>query len=534
MAKVDNVNTTDMVAAIELGCRTMQNVFNADDGHCPFFSSQIRPLTQFAFSEFHGESHVPGRHLNALLTAEDVVGITLNENAVDHHRRAAFLSFSGAVPLPLNRPACDAAPTNFCPHNLREGLHALYALVKFRDDCKARELAERCIASVRALWQPDSGWDVRQLESLGLTYRPAEGLIHGIGRMLGPLVKYYRQTGHNPALELAHILKEKAIATGLSPGDKLDARKLGTNHIHSITCVTSSLAQFAELLGDAALMTHVKALYDNSFQQLRDEIGWSPESLTQDHSDHGEANNSGDLLETALILGRWGHSECYHDAERMLRCHLLPAQLRDISFIKDPPNPGGIDALRDVANRHLGAFGFPAPYGHLSLGEGRGNLSFNMDIVGGTVGSLCEAYRHIAATGSDGIAVNLHFDVENDAISVQSPYTHACLRMVPKISAALRVRLPPWVDGDQLRVEGYQGPMDRLSTRLQGHGSLCFPAVQAHQPIVVHYPLAENEIELSEDLHRQSIRVRLRGDAVIAMENFGAELTFFDSLESSR
>ena len=100
MAKVDNVNTTDMVAAIELGCRTMQNVFNADDGHCPFFSSQIRPLTQFAFSEFHGESHVPGRHLNALLTAEDVVGITLNENAVDHHRRAAFLSFSGAVRLP--------------------------------------------------------------------------------------------------------------------------------------------------------------------------------------------------------------------------------------------------------------------------------------------------------------------------------------------------------------------------------------------------------------------------------------------------
>jgi len=45
--------------------------------------------------------------------------------------------------------------------------------------------------------------------------------------------------------------------------------------------------------------------------------------------------------------------------------------------------------------------------------------------------------------------------------------------------------------------------------------------------------LPENEIELSEDLHRQSIRVRLRGDAVIAMENFGAELTFFDSLESS-
>ena len=41
--------------------------------------------------------------------------------------------------------------------------------------------------------------------------------------------------------------------------------------------------------------------------------------------------------------------------------------------------------------------------------------------------------------------------------------------------------------------------------------------------------LQEQELVLCERLHNRPIRVRMRGDAVVAMENFGAELTFFDS-----
>ncbi len=77
--------------------------------------------------------------------------------------------------------------------------------------------------------------------------------------------------------------------------------------------------QCADLLGDGSLMMRVKAFFDNGLWAMRDEIGWSPERLTQENSDHGEANNTGDILETALILGRWGYPEYYHDAERILR-----------------------------------------------------------------------------------------------------------------------------------------------------------------------------------------------------------------------
>ena len=51
MAKLARVNDRDIAAAIRLGCRTMQNVFNADDEQVPFFRSLIEPETLLAHSE---------------------------------------------------------------------------------------------------------------------------------------------------------------------------------------------------------------------------------------------------------------------------------------------------------------------------------------------------------------------------------------------------------------------------------------------------------------------------------------------------
>ena len=233
--------------------------------------------------------------------------------------------------------------------------------------------------------------------------------------------------------------------------------------------------------------------------------------------DRGEANNTGDILETALILGRWGYPEAYHDAERILRGHLLPSQLRDTSFIVDPPNPDHVDGLRDVADRHLGAFGFPAPYGHESLGTG--HVSFNMDIVGGAVGSLCEAYRDAARFDQAGHWVNLLFDHETAAISVESIYTHRALSITVKRPRPLFIRLPPWVPAGGVTVEGMSGTF-RVT-----RGYLFAPQPPLRQAINISFPLPQQELVLAP--HPRDIRVRLRGDAVTEMDNFGADLTFF-------
>ena len=259
MTKVKCVNGTDITDAIRLGCRTMQNVFNADDNQVPFFRSTVRPSAALSFNAYASESHVPGRHLNALLNAEDAAGVELDESAVENHRRAAFLSYSGPVAFPLNRQTTDGPPVNFCPHNLREGFHALYALARYRNDDEASALAERSIADIVDLWSEEGGWDLNRLAALGLHYQECQGFLHGEARMLGPLVKLYRTTGCGPALELALVLKEKAIGEFFLPDGGFDSKRFATRHIHSITCVLSSLAQLADLVGDGSLMMRVKA-----------------------------------------------------------------------------------------------------------------------------------------------------------------------------------------------------------------------------------------------------------------------------------
>ena len=521
MTKLSDVNTTDIVDAVRLGCRAMSRVLNADDNGVPFFDVVARPEPKMSFCPHTSEAHVPGRFLNAMLTAEDVLGIDPDEEAVEKITRAAFLAYQGTLPLPLNRSEIGGRPVNFLPHHIREGFHALYALAAYRDSRRAREFAEAGIDTIFKYWDASSGWDYQRLESdHAIVIEKSQNFLNGLGRSIGPLVKYYRATGYGPALDLAIALKDKAVAEYfMEDGAYQDAHGV---HCHSTTCVTSSLAQLADLTGDANLLNRVKAFYDNGLWQIRDALGWSIESMQPgENYGRGEVNNSADILETALILGSWGFSDYFHDAERILRGHLLPSQLRDVSFIVDPSNPENEDGKRDVADRIKGSFGFPAPYGHQPV-----NLSlvkFNTDIVGGTVGALCEAFRHATRFDRAGHWVNLLFDHETSAIRVKSPYTHSALRITLKRPGPLSLRVPPWVDFPSVKLEGVTGQPRESS------GYVLFATPPVNREITVEFPLTRQEITLKNPA--SPIRVRLEGDGVTAMDNLGADLTFFDSIE---
>ena len=518
--KQRHVNTTDIGSGIRAGCRTMASVFNADDNDIPFFGSQVWPDPHLAFSSVHSESHVPGRHLNALLTAESL-GFPIDEEAVEKHARAAFFSYGGPLPLPLNRERVDGPLENFRPHNVREGFHALYALARFRDSARARDLAEASIATIGRLWNPDRGWtEDRIAAEHGINFHHQGTFITGLGRAIGPLVKYYRATSYGPALELAILMKEKAVAEYFLADGSYDTDRFG-DHTHSTTCVMSSLAQLTDLLNDAPLMERVRSFYTSGLWEIRDQLGWVIESSAPDAPpERGEANNTGDILETALILGRWGYAEAYDDAEHILRGHLLPSQLRDVSWIAEPPNPAGDDGRHDVARRHWGAYGFPAPYGHRPVGLPR--VAFNMDIVGGAVASLCEAYRDATRHDATGHWVNLLFDQQTDAIKVESPYTGDGLAVTLKRPGPLFVRIPAWADAASVAVRGFPAPPRRTGRYLL----LAMPPVGRRLSFTLDPPA--NELLLRHRTH--DIRVRLRGDEVTAMDNFGQKLTFFDPI----
>ena len=59
---------------------------------------------------------------------------------------------------------------------------------------------------------------------------------------------------------------------------------------------------------------------------------------------------------------------------------------------------------------------------------------------------------------------------------------------------------------------------------------LFLPQHPVGTPVTLSYELPTREVVLQ---HRtRDIRVRLEGDSVVAMDNFGADLTFFDPIDS--
>jgi hypothetical protein len=287
----------------------------------------------------------------------------------------------------------------------------------------------------------------------------------------------------------------------------------------------SSLALLAELTNDQSLKQRVRSFYDNGLWQMRDQIGWSIEDTrVEDNCGRGEANNSGDIVETALLLASWGDTQYYGDVERILRSHLLPSQLRDVSFVVEPDNPGSVDGLSNVAARLQGGFGFPAQYGHEPAGIWESNkprIGFNLDIVGGAVDSLCFAYEAVARSDASGHWINLLFDHQTEDLQVRSPYIHERLGVKLKQPGPLHVRL---ISGLNLE------PADDRSARARvenGYAVIDNPEVGRWIEFDCALPIRDEILTWNA----AETRARFRGDEVIAMENFGTDLTFFEPLD---
>jgi hypothetical protein len=176
------------------------------------------------------------------------------------------------------------------------------------------------------------------------------------------------------------------------------------------------------------------------------------------------------------------------------------------------------DGKRNVAERHFGAFGFPASYGHQPVDAK--SIGFNMEVVGGAVGSLCEAWRAATTFDKSCHHVNLLFARESDAISIKSVYPLGALKVEVRKEAPLMVRLPRLVSRDGVALEGIES-----TPRFEGN-SIAIDKTVVGKPIRIPMPPRVSEIELDHHSHR--IKVRMRRDSVVAVENFGMPLTFFD------
>ena len=516
-ARVQNVNATDLRAAVTSACHVMGQIFNPDDNGRPYMYTRIWPDGWLGFSPWHGAIQMSGRHLDALLAAEHAFDLPALDPVIAAHTKAAFFSLS-AGPLPGNHRDPGGPLVEVDEHSIREALHGLHALVRYRNSDQAHTAAEALIRDVQRLWGRNEDWDEQAIEhtyGLPMVVRPT--FVEGVGRAIGPLVKFHETTRSPEALSLAQHLADHATTHAFLADGKYDAERLGA-HCHSTTCTLSGLARLADLTGDQHLLNRTRQFYDHGLPTIRDEVGWVRERHHREsagfHPEQGEMNNVGDIIETAVILGRHFGDSYYQDAERYLRCQLLPSQVRDLSFMEEV---AGGDERRDLQTRLLGVFGFSAVYGHLP--KGKHEAAPSLDIVGGATASLCAAQQAIAPTVNGATHINMLFDYESDDICIESPYTGPVLRITPKTAGDIHVRIPTWADIDTITVNSHPAqPLVR-------NNRLILFEPQIGQPIEIGLPLPDMHVQIHHDEH--VIEAELRGDSMLAMDDLGAGLAYF-------
>lgn len=520
--KYVEINNSNIELTIKEGLRPMQHLFDSKHDNLPFFENMMAGGAFFGNSHHptYSVSHIPGRWLNALLNAEDTLGVKIDETAIENLRRWAYISVEKAG---IGLPACIDTNTfdviGQCDlHNLREVMHAYYALVKYRKDEKALSLAMTVIETVDKYFDFDNCRFNQELykQETGGTITANYPFPLSFGRYIGPLVKLYKACGCEQALKQAIKLKDTCFKFILNENGDYDPVTFG-NHTHSTTAMISSLAQLGELLGDMEILDRVKKFLENGMKHIALDFGWCLEVYDRDNF-RGEVNNTSDIMEACLILGKAGFTEYFARAERILRAHFLPSQLLDTHFIPEMTDPGD-EKTYMIHELSKGAFGFPYPYGHEY--EPGSMISFNWDIVGGAVGGLCEAYRSIVTKKDGFINVNLLFDYKDDDIEISSPYDSGTMKVSMKKNVdCVKIRLSSAFDVEKIYTDSCEYLID---------GDFLYllkPKCGTKVEIVLQMK------ERDEEYHfrYRVIKMRWRGESVIAAESAGKRLCYFKEM----
>lgn len=206
-----STNTTNLQAAIDLGCVPMERTYDPMRDRLPYFGNQVvgTAVGSVHFANY-SIAHVPGRWLNALLSAEAAIGRPADHDAIDTLARWTYRAFEGPFAL---AKFIDPETLTVLPkadlHNLREGLRALLALVAHRGDERARGLADANVDLVSRFFDDTTGkWNESAFSNsypgeTSFTCGPTFTFPVAFGRMIGPVIKCQRATGSEAALALA-------------------------------------------------------------------------------------------------------------------------------------------------------------------------------------------------------------------------------------------------------------------------------------------------------------------------------------------
>ena len=499
---MQHLKPVDMLNHIRLGLNSLVGGLDPTNKHMPYWSIGFAEgkLKAFRHSGAWDWCHDVARAIHAIGMAERATGEGIDEAIWSDLADLQIALFNEADNLPGTADN-DTGERFVHLHNIRESTHALNALLRRGDD-RAREWSRRMIRTVRAALEDDGAIQLDRLPSYVSEYnhQPSQE-----GRAVDALVRNYRITGDEVALELAGLMTSYALEHCFTPEGAL--KEAAGTHGHSLNAIIAGMLDLALLTKDADLLNRAKTIYDVGCPRYNSSFGWSMESLHKFHP-RGESNNTGDLLRAALLLGRAGWANYFEDAERILRGHLLPSQVIDVDDLPDEPNETD-DSLHRRASRLRGGFSFPTPNDYLLNPDA---TIATYDITSGAVDGLCEAFSSIITSDDAGIRINLLFSHEAEGARVTSHLSQTGhLEIENRTDRPLLVRIPSWVDKKDvcLKVNGAETQKIFIQSYLLITGN------ETPSSSIITFPMRETRTV--ESICFENYTIDWRGDQIIAM-----------------
>ena len=445
----------DIKPAMQLAGRHLIGMLAPQWGYFPHFRMIVNPDHAAQLKLFKPHHNV-GRWPDAMLRLEAATGFE-----IPGHIDAAALDtlrhcFDNPDHLLFDPLDVDYIQPQVSLHSCREGLLALLAHVKYRNNRWARGKAHQMLETIRRVARDDGTWDFDRIEyekhcSIRRTLHPT----FTSGRLIEALVWYYRQTGDDLAIELADRFARYHLEHHVPQDGELDLDRVGNGpddvppHTHSYLGTLRGLVLFGELTNQQQYIDAVKRCFDRTVMtRMIKPSGWTDHNIynpvSTANSSKAEVASCGDVAQLAMWLARNGSPGLLDITERLVRCRLLPSQVTERVDLT-PASDEDKDEYRDLSDRFVGALGgvhYHVPHG---------GKQATTDVTCAALHSLCDVYNHIVVKTPTDLVVQFHFDFEDRDVKVTSKRDrHAELTVQSKSDRNLRIRVPRWTPADSV------------------------------------------------------------------------------------
>ncbi len=439
------------------------------DQYLPVWNVVIRPPDKSATCSQGCVQHNIGRWWDALLRLEAATGFEIPADLEAAMERHLHVCFDNKLQLLCEYPHYKSNHPHFIDvHSQREGLLALAARIRYRDDDWARETARKFVRALdrfitdEDLYNYDLLYEVagkpREEELPRDTFESNSArMVTSTGRMIEGLTEVYTASGDDAALDLACRLAAWHVErTTREDGTDPDDVPFPKLHTHSYLNTLRGILRVGLLTRRQDYVDRIATTFRVAVRGGLTETGfvshdWRGVTL-------GDSASTGDAAQIATELAVLGYGEFFDDAEKYIRARILPGQITGpLGLI---PHEESEDDVEVLEARCLGAFAgihryhpnaWPFP---------------TTDVTTSNIHGLCAVYARIFTKADHGLFVNLHFDCDHGPGRIRQKQgdSRRTVTITPNEPGRLFVRVPRWTPPGSVALSsgGRSLPVERV------------------------------------------------------------------------